>query len=146
MDPAVLREIMAFQAQGDFQNPRYMELLVPNFYEENLMRRPVAEWPNAVNRAFKNSNPQVYLTLQGPNDFIIAGKLANWDVSRELPSIKTPTLVIGATHDAMDPEYMKWMSTQFPKGEFLLCPNGSHLSQWDDQEHFFSGLIAFLKK
>lgn len=146
MDPAVLQEVRDIEARGDFENPRYMELLIPNFYEKHLMRRPLAEWPNAVNRAFSKINQQLYVLMQGPSEFGIAGKLANWDVSKELPSIKTPTLVIGASHDTMDPEYMKWMSTQFPNGEFLLCPNGSHLSQWDDQEHFFPGLIAFLKK
>jgi proline iminopeptidase len=146
MDPAVLQEVKAIEAKGDFDNPRYMELLIPNFYEKHLMRRPAGEWPNAVNRAFGKINSQVYVLMQGPSEFGVAGKLANWDVSKELPSIKTPTLVVGASHDTMDPEYMKWMSTQFPNGKFLLCPNGSHLSQWDDQEHFFPGLISFLKK
>jgi proline iminopeptidase len=45
----------------------------------------------------------------------------------------------------MDPEHMKWVSTQVQKGRFLLCPNGSHMSMWDDQEHYFPGLISFLK-
>lgn len=146
MKPEVLQEIQTLEAKGDFDNPRYMELLVPNFYEQHLMRRPAAEWPNAVNRAFAHMNPQVYVPMQGPSEFGIAGKLANWDVSTQLSTIKTPTLVIGAAHDTMGPEYMKWMSTEFPNGSFLLCPNGSHLSQWDDQAHFFPGLIAFLKR
>jgi proline iminopeptidase len=46
----------------------------------------------------------------------------------------------------MDPEYMKWMSTQVQKGSFLLCANGSHMSMWDDQAAYFKGLIDFLKK
>lgn len=59
---------------------------------------------------------------------------------------QNPYPAIGASHDTMDPEYMKWMSTQFPKGQFVLCPNGGHASMWDDQEHYFPGLIAFLKQ
>ncbi len=46
----------------------------------------------------------------------------------------------------MDPEYMKWMSTQFQNGSFVLCPNGGHMCMWDDQEHYFPGLISFLKQ
>ena len=38
------------------------------------------------------------------------------------------------------------MVGQFPNWSFLLCPNGSHCSLWDDQEYYFPGLIAFLKK
>ena len=44
--------------------------------------------------------------MQGPSEFGISGKLTTWDVSGELPKITVPTLVIGATHDSMDPEYM----------------------------------------
>lgn len=146
MPPAVVKEVKALEASGQYTSPRYMELLIPNFYEQHLMRLPAAQWPNAVNRAFANMNQQIYVQMQGPSEFGIAGNLATWDVSQQLPTIKTRTLVIGASHDTMDPAYMRWMSTQFPNGEFLLCPNGSHLSQWDDQPHYFPGLVAFLKK
>jgi len=56
-----------------------------------------------------------------------------------------PTLVIGATHDTMDPEHMRWASTQVKHGSFLLCPNGSHMAMWDDQRTYTSGLVRFLK-
>jgi proline iminopeptidase len=45
----------------------------------------------------------------------------------------------------MDPEHMKWVSTQVQQGQFLLCPNGSHLALYDDQKIFFDGLIKFIK-
>jgi proline iminopeptidase len=45
----------------------------------------------------------------------------------------------------MDPEHMKWMSEQVQKGTFLLCPKGSHMSMYDDQETYMDGLIQFIK-
>jgi proline iminopeptidase len=45
----------------------------------------------------------------------------------------------------MDPEHMKMVAGKVQKGRFLLCPNGSHMCMWDDQEHYFPGLISFLK-
>jgi len=146
MDPAVLAEIQALEAKGDFANPRYMALLMPNFYEKHILYRPTAEWPDAVNRTFAKLNQQVYVQMQGPSEFGIAGNLEKWDVSAELPKIKVPTLVIGATHDTMDPAYMQWMSTQLPNGRFLLCPDGGHMCMWDDQAHYFPGLVAFLRE
>jgi len=83
--------------------------------------------------------------MQGPGEFGIAGKLATWDINKELPEITVPTLTIGATHDTMDPDHMKWMSTQVKRGRYLHCANGSHMSMWDDQENIFPGLIQFLK-
>ena len=146
MDPKVLQEIRDIEARKDFSNPRYMELLMPHFYEKHILRMPAAEWPDAANRSFAKMNQQIYVSMQGPSEFGISGKLEKWDVSAELPKIKTPTLVIAASHDTMDPEYMKWMSTQFPNGQFVLCPNGGHMCMWDDQEHYFPGLIGFLKQ
>ena len=144
MDPIVLDSIMLLESQGKYSDPRYMGLLLPHFYKKHLCR--LDEWPDPVNRNFAHTNSQVYVLMQGPSEFGISGRLENWDRSKELKNINVPTLVIGATHDTMDPEHMKWMSTQFPNGRFLLCPNGSHMAMWDDQEVYFKGLISFLKE
>jgi len=143
MPKDVLDTLRAIEARGAYSDPRFMELLLPHFYKKHLCRLEV--WPSAVERAFRHINPDVYVLMQGPSEFGISGRLANWDVSKRLPEIRVPTLTIGATYDTMDPEHMKWMSTQMKKGRFLLCPNGSHMSYWDDQEHFFPGLIAFIR-
>jgi proline iminopeptidase len=91
-------------------------------------------------------NPDVYVTMQGPSEFGIKGDatLKDWDIKDRMKEIKVPTLSIGATHDTMDPEHMKWISEEVQNGRFLLCPNGSHLSQFDDQKNFFPGLIKFI--
>jgi proline iminopeptidase len=145
-DPKILDTIRQIEKKGDFSNPKYMELLYPHFYTKHILRLPVAQWPEPVTRSFAKMNNSLYVTMQGPSEFGIGGNLTNWDVSKQLPQIKTPTLTIGGTHDTMDPEYMKWMSTQLPNGKFLLCPNGSHMSMYDDQPHYFPGLIQFIKE
>lgn len=145
-DPVVLDSVMAMEKRGDFNNPNYMGLLVPNFYEKHILRLPAAEWPDPVNRAFAKMNKSLYVTMQGPSEFGISGRLENWDVSKQLSAILVPTLVIGAQHDTMDPEHMKWMSTQFKNGTYLYCEKGSHMSMYDDQETYFKGLINYINK
>ena len=83
--------------------------------------------------------------MQGPSEFGIGGNLANWDIKKQLPQIKIPTLTIGGKFDTMDPDHMKWMSTQVQHGRFLLCPNGGHMDMYDDQKNYFPGLIQFIK-
>jgi proline iminopeptidase len=120
-----------------------MALLIPNFYAKHICRLP--EWPDAVNRAFGKLNRQVYVLMQGPSEFGASGRLERWDRKADLPRITVPTLVIGAGHDTMDPEHMKWVAGQVKNGRFLLCPEGSHLAMWDDQQTYMKGLIRFLK-
>jgi proline iminopeptidase len=147
MDPAVQQEILAIEEAGDFENPRYMELLLAHHYPQHVLRRPIDQWPDAVNRTFSRVNPSIYIPMQGPSEFGAAGDCAlkNWDRSAELPRITVPTLVMGARYDTMDPEHLRWMSTQFPAGRFHFCEHGSHLSIYDDQESWFRGLVDFLK-
>ncbi len=90
-------------------------------------------------------NGDLYTIMQGPSEFGIAGKLTNWDVSNELKNLHIPTLVIGATNDTMDPNYMEWMSKEIPGAQFLLCANGSHMCMYDDQQTYMNGLIKFIK-
>ena len=143
-DPSVLDSVMAMEARNDFDNPNYMGLLVPNFYEKHILRLPSAEWPDPVNRAFAKLNKSLYVTMQGPSEFGISGRLESWDVSKQLSTIMVPTLVIGAQHDTMDPEHMKWMSTQFKKGSYLYCEKGSHMAMYDDQSTYMKGFIDFI--
>ncbi|WP_339834895.1 proline iminopeptidase-family hydrolase [uncultured Flavobacterium sp.] len=146
LKPEVLVQIQKLETDKDFDNPKYMELLLPNFYEEHVLRLPAKVWPEPVNRSFAKMNQSLYVTMQGPSEFGIAGKLENWDRTNDLKNITIPSLVIGATHDTMDPKFMKKMSTLLPKGSFLLCENGSHMALYDDQQTYFKGLISFLNK
>jgi proline iminopeptidase len=146
MDPAVLTEIKKIETANDFQNQKYMELLIEHFYTKHICRIPATEWPDPVNRAFKHMNQQIYVLMQGPSEFGISGKLESWDRKTDLPKITVPTLVVGSQYDTMDPAHMQWMSTQVKNGSYLYCPNGSHMSMWDDQETYFKGLITFIKE
>ena len=146
MAPEVLKEIRDIEAQKDFSNPRYMELLIPNFYEKHILRFPAKDWPEPVNRSLGKTNQSLYVTMQGPSEFGISGKLEKWDRKADLKNVKIPTLVIGAKHDTMDPKHMEEISKILPNGSYLFCTKGSHMGFYEDQKMYFSGLIAFLKK
>jgi proline iminopeptidase len=145
MDQGVLAEIKRYEATGTTDDPRYMELLFPHHYVQHILRRPLDEWPDPVNRAFASINQSIYVPMQGPSELGASGKLVNWDRSTNLKNVSVPTLVIGARYDTMDPKHMEWMSNQVQHGRYLYCPNGSHLAEYDDQQTYFKGLVQFIK-
>ena len=143
MKPAVLAEIRKIEAAKDFSNPRYMGLLEPNFYAEHLCR--IVPNPEPVRRSMSKINQSLYVTMQGPSEFGVSGKLLKWDRVADLPKLTVPVLSIGGKYDTMDPEHMRMIATKVQKGNALTCPNGSHMSMYDDQQTYFTGLIKFLK-
>jgi len=145
MDPEALKEIRVLEENKDFSNPKYMELLLPEFYTKFIYRQPFDEWPGYIFKYMGHSNNKIYNLMQGPSEFGVTGTLLKWNREADLKNIVVPALIIGATFDEMDPEHLKWMSTQVKNGRFLLCPNGSHYAMYDDQKIYFKGLIEFIK-
>lgn len=144
MDQAVLAEIQSFEAEGRTDDPRYEQLLIEHHYVHHVCRLPFEAWPDPVLRLLDHINPDIYVPMQGPSELGMSGSLETWDRTGDLHRITVPTLTIGARHDTMDPAHMEWMAGQLPRGRYLHCPDGSHLAQYDDPEHYFPGVLDFL--
>jgi proline iminopeptidase len=144
----ILSQIRAFESKGDYTNPMYLKLINDYYYPQHVIRMPVNNWPNPVVRAFARMNYPLYLRMQGPSEFGVVGDavLKNWDRKADLPKIKVPTLSIGGEFDTMDPKAMEAMAKGVQNGTYLYCPKGSHMSMYDDQQTYFTGLINFIKK
>ena len=144
IDPAVLAEIKAIEANKDYANPRYESLLMEHFYTKHLLRMPAADWPEPVNRSLAHLNREVYVPMQGPSELGSTGTLDHWDRRADLHRIHVPTLVIGARYDTMDPVGMERIAEGVKQGRFLFCPKGSHLAIYDDQEVYVAGIVKFV--
>jgi hypothetical protein len=126
MEPSVLEEIKRLEAEGDFGNPRYMELLFPDFYMKHICRLP--EWPDPVSRAFARLNQEIYVIMQGPSEFGIAGRLEKWDRKEDLKNIAVTTLMIGSRHDLFPSNklsrlfcFFSLRSCKFPKKDISIA-------------------------
>jgi proline iminopeptidase len=143
MDQQQLARIQSLEASGDTETAEYMALL-DDHYVAHVLRMPPDQWPEPVIRSLNHVNRSIYVPMQGPSELGASGILADWDRTDSQKDITVPTLVIGATHDTMDPRHMEEMAGRFPNGRFLLCPNGGHMAMYDDQATYFRGLIDFI--
>ncbi|HEX8059923.1 MAG TPA: proline iminopeptidase, partial [Cyclobacteriaceae bacterium] len=121
----------------------YQDLLMNKLYSKVVCQ--LNPWPEPLLRKFKKPNMTIYIQMQGVDEFHMTGSLKNWEMWDRLANVKVPTLVIGGMNDEMDPEDMKREGKLIPNSRTYLCPNGSHLAMYDDQQNYFSNLIAFLQ-
>lgn len=143
--PSLLDSLISYEKADKYSDSTYVSLVNNEYYTQHICRLPYKEWPEPVLRSFANVNGQIYVQMQGPSEFVPGGNLQKWSVESRLPEISVPTLSIGAKYDTMDPAAMENLANKVQKGRYLFCPQGSHLCLWDDQEHYFSGVITFLK-
>ena len=80
IDHQALAEIEALEASGDYENPRFMELLMEHHYVHHVLRMPASDWPDPARRGFDHINPVIYVKMQGPSELGIAASatLAGW--------------------------------------------------------------------
>ncbi|MDX2002491.1 MAG: proline iminopeptidase-family hydrolase [Chitinophagales bacterium] len=139
----VIDTLNYYEQKQDYTHPRYVDLMNTAFYNKHICR--AIPWPDGVQRAFKHMNAEVYVYMQGPSEFVPGGILKDWTVWDRLKELHVPTLTIGAKYDSMNPAEMEEMSKLVKNGQYLYCPNGSHLALWDDQQVYMEGLIKWLK-
>ncbi len=142
LSPEDLATLDRYEAAGKYDAPEY-QAIVMKLYQKHICRLP--EWPEPVTRVFNKANFAIYNEMQGPNEFVIVGNFKNWERWADLPRIKTPTLVMGARYDEMDPEQMRRVSELIPSARLFISDKGSHLCMYDDQAAYFGALVPFLK-
>ena len=135
-----LQELERARAYG---TPAYQEI-IDYLYHQHICR--LDPWPEPVSRAVKWLALPVYNTVQGKSEFEVTGNMKGWDRWQDLSKIRTPTLILGGRYDTMNPQDLMEMSRRMPDARTVICPNGSHLSMYDDQQSYFSALLPFLNR
>lgn len=139
----VQNQLQAYEKNSDFSNPKYQQLMTDEVYSRHICR--LKPWPNALQQTFQHMNEKVYLTMQGPNEFLITGNFKNWDRWKDFPQIEIPTLVISGRYDTINPDDTIKIAKLMPKGTSKICEKGSHLSLYDDADPYFGSLREFLR-
>jgi proline iminopeptidase len=143
LTPELLVKFKAMEAAKDYANTEYTRIVMENLYPQMICR--LNPWPEPLSRAFRLGNEKISNQMWGKSEFEVTGNLKDWERWDRLHEIKVRTLTIGARYDEMDPEDMKKMATLMPNATSAICPNGSHMSFWDDQDVYFRHLLSFLR-
>ncbi len=75
----------------------------------------------------------------------LVGDLLTHDASDVLPTIRVPTLVVGATHDFFVPVAVaRRMAALIPGAELTVLPRGTHAALYEQSERFHERVERFL--
>jgi proline iminopeptidase len=142
---ADLKKFDSLDRLHDYASPGYQNLLMNDLYAHTICR--LNPWPEPLMRCFKKANLAIYNQMQGVDEFHVTGAaFKDWDMWGRLRNITAPTLVIGGVNDEMNPADMRREGDSIPNSRTYLCPRGSHMSMYDDQQNYFRELIRFLKE
>ncbi|WP_367341289.1 proline-specific peptidase family protein [Limosilactobacillus sp.] len=91
------------------------------------------------------TDPTIYHTFQGDNEFLITGKLAKWHFRDQLKNITMPTLLTFGEHETMPLTTAKIMQEKIPHARLVTTPNGGHHHMMDNPDVYYKHLADFIR-
>ncbi len=145
LPPEVQRVLDEEEAAGRLDSPEYEEATA-EFYKRHVCR--LDPWPENVIRTFTGlrEHPDVYLTMQGPNEFVITGTLEDWDISGRLGEIQVPTLITAGRHDEFTPRQAQALNEGIRGSELVIFENSSHMQFVEEPDRYFQVVGDFLDR
>jgi proline-specific peptidase len=143
--PAEVQTVLdEHEAAGTLDSPEY-EAAQMVFYERHVCRVP---FPDCVRRTFAglSEHPDVYMTMQGPNEFVITGTLKHWDISGRLGEIDLPTLITAGAHDEFTPDQAEALHAGIQGSELVTFENSSHMQFVEEPERYRELVAEFLER
>jgi proline iminopeptidase len=141
----VQRVLDEHEAAGTLDSPEY-QAASKEFYKRHVCR--LDPWPDYVLRSFAGleEHPDVYVTMQGPNEFLITGTLKDWDITDQLGQIGVPTLITAGSHDEFTPRQAETLHKAIPGSELVTFEESSHMQFAEEPERYRQVVSAFLDR
>jgi L-proline amide hydrolase len=133
------------EAAGTLDSPEY-EAASMEFYTRHVCR--IDPFPDCVRRTFAGvgEHPDVYMTMQGPNEFVITGTLKTWDITDRLGEIVVPTLITAGAHDEFTPVQAERLEQGIRGSELVTFEDASHMQFVEEPERYRELVAAFLDR
>ncbi len=124
---------------GVYDTPEY-QAAYNEYYRRHVCR--LDPYPDFVARSFSQMG-EPYLVMQGASEFVVTGKLKDWDYSDRLAQIHAPTLVTSGIDDEATAVISKQILDGVPDCRWELFP-GTHLCHAEQPEAYNKTVEAFL--
>jgi len=130
-------------ARGEYDHPDY-RAAEQEFYRHHLCR--MNPWPEALVRSSDQmEGNQVYLTMNGPTEFDVIGRLRTWDRTPDLGRIDVPTLVTCGRYDEITPACSETIAEGMPDARVVVFEESAHVAHLEEAEAYAGTVEEFLE-
>lgn len=141
LTPDELAYMKKCEAENNYDNDRY-QALVGKLNDQYVDRKK----PAVIAHLTETMSVPLYNAFQGDNEFVITGKLKDWNFTDHLKDIKVPTLVTFGEHETMPMETGKRMADMISNAKFVSTPEGGHHHMIDNAPVYYDHLATFIRE
>ncbi|PBQ24390.1 prolyl aminopeptidase [Levilactobacillus brevis] len=128
------------EAEGNYDDAKYQSYV--DILNDGYVDR---KKPAAISHLISTMATDVYGAFQGDNEFVIKGKLAEWNFRDHLKDIQVPTLLTFGEHETMPLATGQKMAELIPHSRFVTTPEGGHHHMIDNAPVYYDHLATFIR-
>lgn len=139
LSPTQLAYMQKIEKQGnwgDAQYQKYVDILNQQFVDRR-------EHP-AISHLIDTMATDVYNAFQGDNEFVVTGKLKDFDLRGKLKNLTMPTYLVFSDHETMPVSVAKRMAQEIPNSRLSITPNSGHHGMTDNPQYYYDHLSQFI--
>ena len=141
LPPAVSATILELSEAKRYDDPAFVAASM-EFYRRHVCR--LDPWPEALVLSVNEmEGNQVYLTMNGPNEFTLVGNFREWDRSTDLARITQPTLITCGRHDEITPACSETILGGIPDGRMVVFEESAHVAHPEEPDRYCATAQAF---
>ena len=145
LPPDIQATMLRHEVAGTTSDPEY-EAAATEFYKRHVCR--IYPYPELLQRSFDNmaKYPEVYNTMNGPNEFHVIGTIKDWNIIDRLGGIDIPTLVISGRYDEATPMIAQTVHDGIAGSEWVIFENSAHVPHLEEPGRYMQVLDDFLNR
>lgn len=143
LPPDVQETLLAHETAGTTASAAY-KAATEVFYDRHVCR--VKPKPDDVARmeAWLETDPTVYHTMNGPNEFYVIGTMKDWTIVDRLDRIAVPTLLVSGRHDEATPACVQPFADRIPDVRWIVFEESSHMPHLEERAACMAAVGRFL--
>lgn len=144
LPPAVCDTILELSEAKRYDDPAFVVASM-EFYRRHVCR--LDSWPQGMDLSVKEMDSnQVYLTMNGPNEFTLVGNLKDWDRSAELARVTQPTLITCGRYDEITLACSETILGGIPDGRLVVFEESAHVAHLEETTLHTATVEEFLSE
>jgi proline iminopeptidase len=140
LSPDELEYMHKIEEQKNWDDPTYQKY-VDKLNAQFVDRREIPAYSHLI----ETMATDVYGAFQGDNEFVVTGKLKDFDLRGKLKDLTMPTYLVFSDHETMPVDVAKRMAKDIPHSRLSVTPDAGHHGMTDNPKHYYDNLAQFIK-
>lgn len=125
--PQDMQEALAeAERTGNYETPE-AKAAADEYYKCHMVGFYEKDYPQFVTDSFAGVG-ECYMVMQGASEFVVTGKMKDWDIREGVKNIKVPCMALSGTDDEGTPYTIKEGVDLIPGCEWTLIQGAPHIA------------------